>query len=347
MLIKLTYLHFVIIAAFFSGYFIETDVSNRGIVVLTQIAVGIIAMLYFITNFKYSRRWLALCITLFLLLILNGSGYGSVALISLNLVLVEIFRKSLININIDRFFNYKFLFMSIYFLLLVAFIDFLYGFQYLWSHDSKFLFINRLKLFTSEPSYLAMLIVPLIFITNSIKNKIAMHSILLLTQSYLGYVFLGVIYFLSKKSNYVFIYIAGISIFLYLLTIDFRDFFSNSGFVRLVGVTLFTNGDVNIVGLLLGNGVGAGDDILQPSFSKLGIDQTNGFIFSALYDMGLIGLFLFVYILGSNKFEYLVTLFLLLNFGAGNFLLVVILFLSKIVYYKSNFLASYSNKNAH
>lgn len=330
------YLFAILLAAFLSGYFIHTNITNKGILVASQIFISFFALMYFFVNFKFDKKWLILSFLLLTLLILNGSSYGSILLVSVNLILIEIIRKFRLHEKLMHYINYKYLYVLVYAILLISFIDLTIGTKSLWSHDTKFLSLHRLMLLTSEPSHLSLLIAPLIYIVHSVKNKIALSSILFFTQSYLGFIFYALIYFLLQKSAKLIFVLIGLFSVVYLSTLEFTDFFSNSGLVRLVGITLFTNENLDIIRLIFGHGLGSGDNILQSSFNVQGVEQANGFIFSTLYDLGFLGLFLFIYIMGKNYFDYFVLFILLLNFGVGHILIVTILFFTQTLYRQSH-----------
>lgn len=330
------YLFAILLTAFLSGYFIHADITNKGIIVASQIFISFFVLVYFFVNFKFDKKWLILSFLLLMLLILNGSSYGSILLVSVNLILIEIIRRFRLHEKLIYYINYKYLYVLVYVLLVISFIFPEIGTKSLWCYDNKVLPIDRLVLFTSEPSHLSLLIAPLIYIVYSIKNKIALLSVLFLSQSYLGYIFYILIYFLLKKSLKLLFILSGFFLIFYLLTFDFSDFFSNSGLVRLVGITLFTNENINIFQLIFGHGLGAGDIMLQSGFYDLGVEQANGFIFSTLYDLGFLGLSLFIYIMGKNYFDYFVLFILLLNFGIGHILIVTILFFTQTLYMQSH-----------
>ena len=64
-------------------------------------------------------------------------------------------------------------------------------------------------------------------------------------------------------------------------------------------------------------------------FQWYGVDQANGFLFSTIYDVGLIGMSALFYLLCRNKLEFLILALLLLNFGIGSFILMIIFLLVK------------------
>lgn len=64
-------------------------------------------------------------------------------------------------------------------------------------------------------------------------------------------------------------------------------------------------------------------------FESYCVDLANGFLFSTLYDVGLIGMPALFYLLCRNIFEVFILSLLLLNLGLGSFLLIIIFLLLK------------------
>ncbi len=323
------YLFMILMAALTTGFFIESQIANKGIIVLSQLVLSLLMFIYIFTNHIYSKKWIISSSILVLLLLFNGSKIGSILLVGVVLVLAEVLRSIEKVIDIKKLLTYKYLYVYILIILSFALIALSSNEYIFWTPDSKIFPLERLKLLMSEPSYLGMLLSPLLLYDNSFFNKIALYILMLLTQSYLAFSYVGFLKLLTFKKGIYVIIIIGIITLYYLVGLSFHNFFVNSGMVRLVGITLFTNHPIEISTLFFGHGLGAGDFALTQYFNDLHVKTANGFIFSAFYDIGIVGIGLYLYALGRNKLEYIILLFLLLNFGLGDILVPIILYLSR------------------
>ena len=184
----------------------------------------------------------------------------------------------------------------IFFLVYIA-VTFLISVFVNWSPFSgspKMFPTERLRLFISEPSYLAMLLVPLFFLVNSNYSRMLFAVVVFATQSYLGFVFFFVIYLVSKKSINIFYYGIFILLFtVYLLSYEI-DFFSNSGLIRLVGIKALLDDSFTAFNMIFGSGLGAADELLKPFFNSFGVAQANSFVFGLVYDVGFLGFLLLI-----------------------------------------------------
>jgi hypothetical protein len=155
--------------------------------------------------------------------------------------------------------------------------------------------------------------------------------ILLLTHSIFGFV---VFVFLKtrplfEKSKFIKIsLIFSIFILSYLLSnANAGLFFQNSGLIRLIGVLLLK--DLKLSNFIFGNGIASGDELLLNTFENFGVYSANGFLFSLIYDIGLIGSISIIIVYAENIYDVLLIILLLLNLSAGNFLFPILYFLSK------------------
>ncbi|TNJ34062.1 hypothetical protein [Prosthecochloris vibrioformis] len=338
------YKYFIVLlgCSFLSGFVLKTELGGKGIIVFSQLVLSFVLIFYVFSNTLYEKRWFFLSIGLILLLIVNGSRIGSTLMVCVNLVMFYILRKGSGDINIGKLIGYKFLYVYIFFALLVGGYDFMQSDPFMWTLDNKFFELGRLKMFTSEPSYLGMLIAPMLFYENSYINKFALGLVVLLTQSYFAFLFICFIWVLkSKYYPYVVVVLGGI-VLNYIYALSFYDFFQDSGLVRLVGIKLFD--DIGSLLFFLGGGLGSGDAILTNKFQAVGVDIGNGFAFSTLYDLGIIGLLLFSLIVVRGLREFFILLFLLFNFGIGSVLVPLLFFLSSQVYKSKSYEDSVCDK---
>jgi len=265
--------------------------------------------------------------------LINGSSYGSIILISINILIYMILDKRYDYEKVNQFLNRQFFFFTILFLILLALFTKIFEVDNdIWINPSKFLPWDRLRLFMFEPSYLGMLIAPLLFFRVKTVLKMILTFTIVLTQSYLSYLYALVLLLLKSRVMTYLLFLIGFLLVLYLYAMPIKLFWQNSGIIRFIGVKLFTDfGEISVIKLLIGHGLGSGDKLLQSYFLTYGVEIANGFLFSAIYDLGLIAFLFLIRIFVRNIKELFLILVLLLNFSFGNILFVAIFFISKIM----------------
>jgi hypothetical protein len=135
--------------------------------------------------------------------------------------------------------------------------------------------------------------------------------------------------FMMLRRNSFFLLISMISAFVFVFVITRDDsslFFISSGLIRLVGINHLEN--IHGFSLWVGHGLGSGDIALERQFSEFGIDTiANGFLFSLIYDVGLMGMLCLYLAYTRSLFDFVLFNFLLLNFGIGSFLIPVLMYM--------------------
>ena len=157
----------------------------------------------------------------------------------------------------------------------------------------------------------------LVFVSKHLFARIIFLGIGIAAFSYFSIITALVVLFRRwEKSVSIIIFVIYVSLTIYIaLNIDVS--FANSGFVRLAGISLFE--DVNIQGILLGHGLGSGDILLAKELYWFrGVEVASGFFFSTLYDYGVVGTFCFFIISARRLLDVALLLLLLSNFGTGS-----------------------------
>jgi hypothetical protein len=328
------FIGFILILLFTNGFQYDTNLTGKGFIQIGQLLIFPLTLVIIFFNIQVInsiqfREWIIFTVLLSLMAI-NFSRLGSVFLIINNFFLIKLLQNNSIKNSILDVINSVKLQVVLIALILIALLN--TSNSIFWDNDSKFLALPRLQLLNSEASHFALSLAPIILLTRSKAVKTCYLIAMILSQSYLGLLFLGLLHFIKYKAIRYLLIILFIFIISIITNLEFSDFISNSGLARLVGISLFQNTDNNIINYLIGFGVGQADNVLEYDFNSVGIIGANSFIFGAIYDLGLIGMLLYFYLFCNNSLKHqLLLLFLLLNFGLGNFMLSIILGLSFIV----------------
>jgi hypothetical protein len=314
----------------FSGMTIDAN-TGRGFVILALPMIGLLVITHLLTHTRYRTRWLAGVFGFLIISFVNGSRPGSVFLVLICLVLFESLRESQRGRGIASI-DLRWLAFSVGVLVMLATFDLLFGrVAGLWTiyaeHENKFIDLPRLKLFFSEPSYLGVFSVAAFF-------KLRFHPHLqkiMLLVAFLTHSLYAVAFFIFMmlRRNSFFLLISMISAFVFVFVITRDDsslFFISSGLIRLVGINHLEN--IHGFSLWVGHGLGSGDIALERQFSEFGIDTiANGFLFSLIYDVGLMGMLCLYLAYTRSLFDFVLFNFLLLNFGIGSFLIPVLMYM--------------------
>lgn len=311
-------------AVLLSGFTLAAN-TGKGFVVLS-IPLTTLAVLLHMGSHRYYRAWWLFAFCGFLAIAcVNGSRPGSIALIANAMLLAELLR--VLKRETDVTFTDEMLLAALLFLLLCfSLVDLLALSNSLntWSDKGKYLHIPRLNFWFSEPSHLGPFVVALFFAMRWLPLRGLLLATLFLTQSYyaISYFFLHV---LRRHLLFIVGVCFAILLVIYWQTKEQVDvFFSNSGLVRLVGLSLFKG--FGLKELLIGAGVGSGDEALKQIFLAQGVKTPpNGFLFSLVYDLGIFGLFFLYLAFVRSPFDAIRLTFLFLNFGAGSFLVPVLM----------------------
>ena len=324
---------FLIPGVFFLSLFsgVSAPFGSRGYLSVATIFCAIYIFAYIVTSLVSVQRNKSIAFMMFIFILLsNGSPLTTVMLVGFNIGLFFMLFKH-VGRPFDRRSENLIFWIWLSFLVICTVSVMLDGNSILWSKYASASVSPipvRLKMMFAEPSHLGMFATALIFVSKSHRLRVLLFLTLLASQSFIALLFLVVLKF-HRHPKFLIIFSSGlVSIFIYFTSLSPELFWSNSGAIRLIGVGyLFQN--LDLVGLFLGHGLGAGDIALTPIFESNGVDQANGFLFSTIYDVGLIGMMLLLYCLCRNKFESFVLAVLLLNFGLGSFIFIVIFVLVK------------------
>ncbi len=217
-------------------------------------------------------------------------------------------------------------------MILLALVDLVTGTTMrLWTgyaaHETPLINVPRLKLFFSEPSYLGVFCAAVFFRLHGHPGlRWFMLLVICLTHSLFAAIYFLVLLLRRKTRLLAVLSCVALAGVIAIAQADVDLFFVSSGLIRLVGITQLSNMDG--LSLWLGHGLGAGDSALETLFNGYGIETANGFLFSLVYDVGLLGM-LCLYLAYTRSFFDLVHFnLLLLNFGIGSFLLPVLLFMN-------------------
>jgi len=312
---------------------ITIPVGVRGYLPIASVFFATYVCVYcVIYNLKLSNKRFYEFIFFILILLINGSPLTTSALVIFNILTLFI-----LNPHLKRLYGQKD--EALVFIIILSTVCFaLFSLivmddSFLWSKyaplevESKLIPI-RLKLFFIEPSHLGIFSAIMFFLSKKIRSKFLFLTMLTLTGSLFGLVFFLILKF--RKYPIILSIILGIGFIVFISQALNNPTlaFTNSGTVRLIGaIHLFNN--LEPLKLLLGFGLGSGDQALLPIFKAINIDQANGFIFSSIYDLGIGATILFFKIFCNNIFDLLILILLLLNFGLGSFLLVIFFLMVK------------------
>lgn len=327
-------LRFWVLAAscLFSGITINAS-TGRGFILLALPFIALLALVHLSTSGQYRSRWLAGVCGFLLLSAANGSRPGSVMLVLLGLVLLESLRESWRDRGITGT-DLRWLTRVTVFMALLAAADLVTGgTMRLWTvyaeNESPLVNLPRLKLFFSEPSYLGVFCVAAFF---KLRGHAGFQWLMLLfiglTHSLFAGVYLLVLLLRRQTLLLLGLLLAGLVALAVIARADTDLFFLSSGLIRLVGITQLAKMDG--LSLWLGHGLGAGDSALEALFNDYGIETANGFLFSLVYDVGLLGMLCLYLAYARSLFDLVHFNFLLLNFGIGSFLLPVLMFMSGV-----------------
>ena len=319
------------VSTFFSGMTINAS-TGRGFILLAVPIIALLVLVHLLTHTRYRGRWLAGVCGFIFLSAVNGSRPGSVLLSLIGLVLFESLRESQRDRSITSIDLRWLTWVGVLLALLVT-IDFVTGRAAgLWSANSVYggtkVDLPRLMLFFSEPSYLGVFCVAAFFKLRGHPGfQWTMLLLVFLTQSLFAGTFFLVLLLRRQALLLLVLVLAGLIVMVVTTRGDPSMFFLSSGLIRLVGITQLEN--MHGLSLWLGHGLGAGDLALVGLFNDFGIqEQANGFLFSLVYDVGLLGMLCLYLAYSRSLFDLVLFNFLLLNFGLGSFLLPVLMFMS-------------------
>ena len=314
-----------------SGFTIPVGV--RGYLPIASVFFALYVCIYLVSNnLKLSNKRFYEFIFFIFILFINGSPLTTSTLVIFNILTLFI-----LNPHLKRLYDQKdeaLVFIIILSTMCLAFLSLVViDDSFLWSKyaplevENKLIPI-RLKLFFIEPSHLGIFSAIMFFLSKKILSKFLFLAMLLLTGSLFGLLFFLILQF--RKFPIILTIILAISFMVFISQALNNPAlaFTNSGTIRLIGaIHLFNN--LEPLPLLLGFGLGSGDQAILPIFEAINVDQANGFIFSSIYDLGIGATILFFKIFCDNIFDMLILILLLLNFGLGSFLLVVFFLMIK------------------
>ena len=318
---------FLTLGCLFSGWAVSANTGTGFILVMLPV-VASVSVLHLLTQRTYRVQWLISVLGFLAVATFNGSRPGSVILILNGMVLVEVLRIVQRHVRLVAA-DVQLLNLSLMLLLILAAADLLLLNRLLgfWSDIPKFVNLPRLRMRFSEASYLGSFAVALFFVLPNRLTRLLLLPIIFLTQSYYAYSYAGILYF--RKRPIIVATLAAASLTVLLLTVSSdvlsssQFYFQNSGLLRLAGLTILDN--LTLKGILIGEGIGAGNAALEVLYSAQGASNAAGFFFSTVYDLGLLGMVFLYGAFARSKFDIVHLTFLLLNFGAGSFLIPVLM----------------------
>ena len=107
------YLFMILVSALTTGFFIESQIASKGLIVLSQLVLSLLMMFYIFTSHAYNKKWLTSSSILVFLLFFNGSQIGSILLVGVVLILTEVLRSIEKNIDVIKLLTYKYLYIYI------------------------------------------------------------------------------------------------------------------------------------------------------------------------------------------------------------------------------------------
>lgn len=318
-------------ATLFSGLTIEAA-TGRGFVLLSLPIIVFVCLLHLSNPFTYIHYVPSRVIGALLFVtvaLVTGSRPETIALILSALIFFDALEANKIKMSDDRLRKMEKVLAGVLVLMLLgAFSDihivFLGNEYSLWSETMDGLGVPRLKLFFSEPSYLGSVAVGMLFVVQDRRLRWLLGTIAILSQSAYALAYLLFILLRNRPAELISIStVVALYLFFKVYWSNDEFFFENSGFVRLIGII----GLEDIAGLhwLFGYGLGAGDEAIAPVFDIRGVFVANGFLFSLIYDLGLFGVLGLYLVYKRQWFDILHLSFLLLNFGAGSFLIPLLM----------------------
>lgn len=308
-------------ACTFSGLAIGANTGKGFLLIMVPVAM-LASLSFVLTNRYYPLRWLAAVTGFLVVTLLNHSRPGSILLVLNTMVLFEALRVAKAYLRPTPT-DYTLIQVTIMLLAFIAIVDLGIGQGLgLWYQTDKLFSLPRLRLLFSEPSYLGLFGVGLIFAIRYTPIRIMLVPFVILTQSFYAIAYAGLLLFRRWPILLAIAGIGGLGAILVLIT-DNMMFFSNSGLVRLAGISLLPQ--MSVRQILIGAGLGAGDLKLQALYDLINQTGAAGFLFSSIYDLGFFGIF-FVYLAYvRSRFDALHLTFLLLNLGMGSFIIPVLM----------------------
>jgi hypothetical protein len=327
----------VLLCCLASGFAVSAQ-TGKGILLVAAPIIVAIPLIRMVTDATYNKGFLVALIGFVSLTLLNGSRLTSVALVVAGILLFESLQRRFQVNRWDRADTRAFL-VVVALVCALSLLDVVTGLHFdTWvrytegvSRFSAVEVLPRLRLFFSEPSYLGTFAAAALYWgRHSRAVLILMGGLLLATHSLYGFVYLFVLLLRSYPRALLLGLSAGLAGSMIAMKILGADlFFLSSGLVRLVGASLFDS--MSITQLLFGAGIGSGDERLSDLFVNYGVfDVANGFIWTFLYDAGIIGAIFYFCAYCRSIFEVVHLSVLLLNFGPGSFLVPVLQVLVRI-----------------
>ncbi len=309
---------FLLVCVFFSGLVLATP-TGKGFLPLMLIPLAILVLLVVLCRPRIDKKIFGGALGYSAVLVVNGSGLSSIFLANFFFLVCSLCQLRVVKRQVWSDINSVWLWVALWTLVVSALVVLVLGFEGpFWNRSRGEDGYSRLRLFTNEASYLAVLLVSVHFLLLSKIKKVMVLVVIALTQSYYGIILYVLLSFYRRffllfwGSVLCFILIA-----MYLVAEPSR-FFVNSGFIRLIGLSLFVDLNVDFSSIFLGGGMGSGDEKLTPLFNLYGVESGSGFAFSWLYDVGVIGAVFYFMALCRDKYECLLLSFLLCNFGAAS-----------------------------
>jgi hypothetical protein len=307
-------------ACIFSGLAIGANTGKGFLLIMVPVAM-LASLSFVLTNRYYPLRWLAAVTGFLVVTLLNHSRPGSILLILNTMVLFEALRVAKAYLRPTRT-DYTLIQVAIVLLAFIAIVDLGTGQGLgLWYQTDKLFSLPRLRLLFSEPSYLGLFGIGLIFAIRYTPIRIMLVPLVVLTQSFYAIAYAGVLLF-RRWPILAIGGIGGLGAILVLVT-DNMMFFSNSGLVRLAGLSLLPQ--MSARQILIGAGLGAGDLKLQDLYDLINQTGAAGFLFSSIYDLGFFGLFFIYLAYVRSRFDAVHLTVLLLNLGMGSFIIPVLM----------------------
>lgn len=273
-----------------------------------------VAFLLFFSNLRLSLIQIAFFVFALILNISSGNISFSLFAVLLNIFMIfqvtqSKFVDKLVLNNIDR--NLIFTFFAISLVISIFF-------ESMWNTPR---FFDRLRLYTPEASYLAILCFMLFLVFKSKFFRFLKAFIILLTQSYSIVVFILLSIF-RKQSTFILL-ISLISIFSLIFfyweqAINETIFLSNSITARFIGLSAVSK--VDFFSFVLGTGIGTTDQFVYEILKQYQVFEGIGgaFIFGTIFDLGFLLFAILMISISSSNFIRLGFFVLLSNFGLGS-----------------------------
>jgi hypothetical protein len=322
---------YVLLCCLGSGIAVSAS-TGKGILLVAAPAIAIVPLLRLVSGARYSVAFVMVSVAFLALSLANGSRVTSIFLVYSSMLLFESMVRRFSENSWQKG-DLLALSLVIWMVIAVSLFDAAMGLPLdTWVRYaegvSRFSIVEavpRLRLFFSEPSYLGTFAAASLYWgRRSPRFAVLAAVVLLATHSLFAFVYLSVLVLRRHPRALFVMLVAGLAASLAVVRILGTDiFFLSSGLVRLVGASLFDS--MTLPQIFVGAGIGVGDEQLADLFADYGIfDVANGFIWTVFYDLGIIGCALYFLVYCRSLFEVVHLAVLLMNFGAGSFLVPVL-----------------------